>query len=307
VELVPEMPDRLLAEGRWLASLASGGEEGRRLANHMHVFVALQDTTRVVRQVVCFEPSDVDSFGLVEGLSIDLAHPEIVTDLAAFPIDRGAFNRQVVAQAMAEAADRDSPPSQDGGFVVEGLQRPVRAGNEHRNERHREHDRWTASGLHEDVSRRGEARVRSAPRIGRGDRVVAPVSAEGFVGAEGVDALAVGDPVTFAIFEQGRRVSDGVFEGIGVELDADQREQAPGLAVASPADVVLPVGVVPAGCFERIGPGEGAEEPGLQPLALLAELEAGLVEAEGVEEVTERPGRQEPARDGDAGEQKQPN
>src|SRR5438045_739869 len=76
------------------------------------------------------------------------------------------------------------------------------------------------------------------------------VAADGLVRADLVEALPLGEPAPLAELEQGGRVPAArvgqVLERVGIEMDADQREQAAGLAVAGPEDLVVPVGVLPA-------------------------------------------------------------
>ena len=79
-----------------------------------------------------------------------------------------------------------------------------------------------------------------------------------------------------------------VVEGVGLEVDTDQGEQAAGLAVAGPEDLVVPVGVFPAEPLGGIDLAERPEEPGLQPFALLAEQLAGVVDVHLLGELAER-------------------
>ena len=64
-------------------------------------------------------------------------------------------------------------------------------------------------------------------------------------------------------------------KGSGVEVDADQGQEPPGLAVAGPEDLVVPVGVLPAEPLDRVDLRQRREEAGLEPLALLAERARG--------------------------------
>ena len=76
--------------------------------------------------------------------------------------------------------------------------------------------------------------------------------------------------------------------GSAVEMDADQGEEPAGLPVAGPEDLVVPVGVLPAEPLGGVDPAEGGEEAGLQPLALLAEQLAGVVDVQLLGELPER-------------------
>ena len=80
-------------------------------------------------------------------------------------------------------------------------------------------------------------------------------------------------------------------------MDADQGEEVAGLAVAGPEDLVVPVGVFPARGPRRVEPGQGRDEPGLQPLALLVEQLAGLVDVQLLDELPERAAEDQPGRD----------
>lgn len=136
------------------------------------------------------------------------------------------------------------------------------------------------------------------------------VGEDGLVGADFVEPFALGDPAAPAIFEEGGGVSRvGVAEfGVGevVEMDADQGEESVGLAVACPEDFVVPVGVVPAEAFEGFVLGEGGEEMGFEPLALLAEEVAGLVDLEFFGELSNGAMEDVPAQDEGGGEECSP-
>src|SRR4051812_20764370 len=104
---------------------------------------------------------------------------------------------------------------------------------------------------------------RSLPAVGsetpagmEDDRLEALVAADGLVGADLVEPLPLGEPAPLAELEQRGRVAGGrvgkVFEGVGIEMDADQREQPARLPVAGPEDLVVPVRVFPAEPLDRI-------------------------------------------------------
>src|SRR3954471_11836731 len=101
------------------------------------------------------------------------------------------------------------------------------------------------------------------------DRLEPLVAADGLVGADLVEPLALGEPAPLAELEQRGRVPAGrvaqlVVRG-GIEVDADQREQPPGLAVAGPEDLVVPVGLLPAESLDGVELAEGGEELRLEP------------------------------------------
>src|SRR5439155_4929504 len=82
------------------------------------------------------------------------------------------------------------------------------------------------------------------------------VAADGLVGPDLVEPLALGEPASLAELEQRGRVPAAgvaqVLEGVGIEMDADQGEQAAGLAVAGPEDLVVPVRLLPAEPLDRV-------------------------------------------------------
>ena len=86
-----------------------------------------------------------------------------------------------------------------------------------------------------------------------GDRLEAAIPADGLVGADLVEPLALGVPVPLAELEDRRGVTPGLeqVEEVGVEVDADQSQETPGLPIAGPEDLVVPVGVFPAQAFDR--------------------------------------------------------
>jgi len=97
-----------------------------------------------------------------------------------------------------------------------------------------------------------------------------------------------------------------VVERVGLELDPDEGQQAVGLPIPGPADLVAPSGVVPPQGFRRVGGGQGLEESGLEPLATLAEEEAGPVEPDAVDESPEGPAGEVPGGRGAQRERRPP-
>ena len=85
--------------------------------------------------------------------------------------------------------------------------------------------------------------------------------------------------------------------GTALEVDADQGEEVAGLPVACPEDLVVPVGLFPPRALDGIDPPEHGDEPGLQPLAVVVERLAGLVDVKVLEEEPEGPLQQEDRRD----------
>ena len=85
-------------------------------------------------------------------------------------------------------------------------------------------------------------------------------------------------------------------KGSASKWTADQGQEAAGLPVAGPEDLVVPLRVFPPRTFGGIDPAQGGHEPGLQPLALVVERFAGLVDVEIFEELSKRPLKQEERR-----------
>src|SRR5512135_1157352 len=120
---------------------------------------------------------------------------------------------------------------------------------------------------------------------GMGSHPLEPlVAADGLVGPDLVEPLPLGAPAALAELELGGGVAGSglgqVVERGGVEVDADQGEQAAGLAVAGPEDLVVPVRLLPADSLGRVDLGQRAQEPRLEPLALPAEQLAGAIDVQ---------------------------
>ena len=113
---------------------------------------------------------------------------------------------------------------------------------------------------------------RSKPAPGLHDHRLEPVASEdGLVGAELVEAFALGVPAPFAELEEGGGIPGveltQLVERRRVEMDTDQGEQRAALAIPSPEHLVVPVGVFPADAFDRVDLAERADKPGFQPFA----------------------------------------
>ena len=126
----------------------------------------------------------------------------------------------------------------------------------------------------------------------------------GFGGAGLIDPLTVRAPAALTKLEQGRRVPGGglpqVVEDLTVEMNAYQGQERPGLAVAGPQDLVMPVGVFPTNPLDRVDLRERSEEPGFEPFALEAKKFSSVVDMELFGELTNGSSQDEPADD-DAG------
>ena len=75
--------------------------------------------------------------------------------------------------------------------------------------------------------------------------------------------------------------------GRRLEVDADQGEQVPGLPVARPEDLVVPLGRLPPLALRRVGVAQGRDEPRLQPFALLVEQLARVVHVHVLDDLPE--------------------
>lgn len=127
------------------------------------------------------------------------------------------------------------------------------------------------------------------------DRLEADVEEEGLVGADLVEAVAVGGPLAAAVLEDGGGEGGGIVgEGGRVEVDADEGHQASCLSVAGPVDAVVPVGVVPVESGLWVVLVQPREEPGLEALALESEEFAGALEVDFLADFAEGPAKNEP-------------
>lgn len=79
------------------------------------------------------------------------------------------------------------------------------------------------------------------------------------------------------------RVVGILVKWVSIEMDADQGVEPTRLAVASPDDLIVPVGFFPTQAFDRVGFAKTVQESDLKPLALNAELLAGLLDMHDVE------------------------
>ena len=128
--------------------------------------------------------------------------------------------------------------------------------------------------------------------VGR-DRLEPPIAQQRLVRADLVKPFPFREPLPFTELEQSRRVVWFALrvdlERTGVEVDLDEGEQSARLAVASPEDAVVPVGLVPA---MELRPGlrsrKIADEPRLQPLALLSKKFTRVVNVDLFGELTYR-------------------
>jgi hypothetical protein len=88
----------------------------------------------------------------------------------------------------------------------------------------------------------------------------------------------------------------GKIEGTGVEVNADQGEQSAGLPVASPENVVVPVGRFPSFAETLIGLAEHSDEPGFKPLAVLVKQQAGVIDVDIFDDLAQRSPQDQPCR-----------
>ena len=69
------------------------------------------------------------------------------------------------------------------------------------------------------------------------------------------------------------------------------------MPVASPENIVIPVGRLPALAFVGIGLFQGRDEPRLQVLSIAVKGSAGVFNAHVLDDLTNRPSEHEPGRD----------
>jgi hypothetical protein len=118
------------------------------------------------------------------------------------------------------------------------------------------------------------------------------VAEEGFVDAGFFETLSVGVPATAVVLEEncgvaGRMVGI-VVKRVRIEVHANQRVEPACLAVASPHNLVVPVGFFPPQAFDRVGFREAVQEARFQPFALKAELLPSLLDVHHVEDTAKR-------------------
>lgn len=144
-----------------------------------------------------------------------------------------------------------------------------------------------------DASRSDDpARLR--PR--KDDRLEPLIAADRLVGSDFVEPSSLSLPGPFAEFEDrgGEATGGDLVERVEVEVDSDQGEEATGLAVSRPVDLVVPVGLVPSQSFGGVEPGERRDEAGLEQLAMEPELLTRGVEVQFLDEQADRTPEDQP-------------
>jgi len=130
------------------------------------------------------------------------------------------------------------------------------------------------------------------------DLLVSLALANRLVGADFVKPFALNPPPTVVELENRGRVSVGgvKLKRTRIEVNADQGEKSPRLAVASPENLVVPVGRFPTFSERRVGLTERRDEPGFQPFAVLTKEKAGVIDVHIVNDLAERPAENQPGR-----------
>lgn len=111
---------------------------------------------------------------------------------------------------------------------------------------------------------------------------------ERFVGARFFEASSVRLPTAAMKLEKHcgvpGRVVGILVKWVSIEMDADQGVEPTRLAVASPDDLIVPVGFFPTQAFDRVNLTQAVQKANFEPLALNAELLAGLLDMHHVED-----------------------
>jgi len=136
-------------------------------------------------------------------------------------------------------------------------------------------------------------------RLGQHNWLVTLPFADCLVRTHFVEPLALDAPTPLVEFENGRCMPRDVGEivGIGIEVNANQREQSAGLPITSPENVVVPVGRVPSFANAPIGLAENRDEPRFKPLAMLVKEKPRVIDMHIFDNLAERPMQYQPGRD----------
>jgi len=132
--------------------------------------------------------------------------------------------------------------------------------------------------------------------LGDYDRFESLIAADRFVRTHLVNSLTVGAPIPSAKLEERRRMPGHgrQVERLGLEFDADQREQMVSLTVARPQDLVLPLGFFPTLPFHGLGQTQRRNKSGFEPLAPLVEKSAGALDAHIFDDLPDRSPQDQP-------------
>lgn len=141
---------------------------------------------------------------------------------------------------------------------------------------------------------RSDDPARLRPR--KNDRLEPLIASDRLVGSDFVETSSFSLPGPFAEFEDcGGEASGGDFvERVEVEVDPDQGEEATGLTVSRPVNLVVPVGFFPSQSFGGVESGERRDETGLKQLAMEPELLAGGVDVQLLDEQADRTPEDQP-------------
>lgn len=141
---------------------------------------------------------------------------------------------------------------------------------------------------------RSDDPARLRPR--KDDRLKPLIAADRLVGADFVETPSLSLPGPFAEFEDrgGEAAGGDLVERVEVEVDSDQCEEATGLAVARPVNLVVPVGLIPSQSFGGVEPAQRRDEAGLKQLAMEPELLAGGVDVHLLDEQANRTPEDQP-------------
>jgi deoxyribonuclease-4 len=136
-------------------------------------------------------------------------------------------------------------------------------------------------------------------RLGERDRDVSLAFADRLIRTDFIETFALDPPPAFVKLEHRGRVAIGgeKLEWARIELNADQREQAPCLPVTSPENIVLPMCRFPSLSQDGIGLADDRDKPGFQPLAMLMKQQPGVIDVHVFDEMAKRPPQNQPSRD----------
>jgi hypothetical protein len=135
-------------------------------------------------------------------------------------------------------------------------------------------------------------------RLGERDRLVSLAFADRLVRTDFVEPLALNPPPALVELENGGCVPVGVgkLERTRIEVNADQGEQAAGLPVTGPQNIVMPMARFPSLAKGRVGLTENRDKPGFKPLTMLVKEKPGVIDMHIFDDLANRPPQNQPGR-----------